>query len=120
MTPHMILWIIVGALIGAALYYDLKRIHDERKWNEFMGRPHKKLMTVEEIVKNYLVDNGFDGLCKESCGCDKDSIFCFDVCGMGCKPAKRYTGPCEDCPIFEFCDNQDEHKIDGVCYVEVE
>lgn len=40
MTPHLILWIIIGALIGFALYHDIKRRRDEREWEKFKSRPH--------------------------------------------------------------------------------
>lgn len=50
-------------------------------------------MTIEEIVKKYLADNGYDGLVMEDgeCGCTLDD---FQPCGEdfgGCEPA--YKGP---------------------------
>ncbi len=27
-------------------------------------------MTIREIIKAYLADNGYDGLCGEDCGCE--------------------------------------------------
>ncbi len=32
-------------------------------------------MNVHDIVKQYLKDNGFDGLCTEDCGCLIDDLF---------------------------------------------
>lgn len=48
-------------------------------------------MTVKEIVKDYLERNGYDGLCTQDCGCDKDYLF--PCCGEGfpehCVPAYK-------------------------------
>ena len=30
--------------------------------------------TVREIVREYLVANGYDGLCNDECGCDLDDF----------------------------------------------
>lgn len=50
-------------------------------------------MNVREIVKTYLEQNGHDGLCSNSCGCDKDDLFpCGNYPG-GCKPAKKRICP---------------------------
>lgn len=32
-------------------------------------------MTVKEIVIEYLKENGYDGLCNNSCGCGIDDLF---------------------------------------------
>jgi hypothetical protein len=46
-------------------------------------------MTVKEIVKAYLVEHGFDGLCISDCGCAIDNLFpCIDG-GSGCAPGYR-------------------------------
>ena len=31
-------------------------------------------MTVKELVKDYLEKNGYDGLCREGCGCGIDNL----------------------------------------------
>lgn len=55
-------------------------------------------MTVKEIVKKYLEDNGFDGLWSEyDCACKKDNLM---PCGgediLNCEAG--YLMPCpEDC-----------------------
>lgn len=40
-------------------------------------------MTVEEIIKDYLKENGFDGLCNSyaECGCNIDELI---ACGNDC------------------------------------
>jgi hypothetical protein len=61
-------------------------------------------MTVGEIVKKYLQDNGFDGLCSYECGCELDDLF---ACGgdnvFDCSPG--YKVPCdpETCPADGKC-----------------
>ncbi len=56
-------------------------------------------MTIEQIIKKYLKDGGFMGLCHpdEDCGCAIDDLFPCDLylCGTNCQPA--YLVPC-DCP----------------------
>lgn len=46
-------------------------------------------MNCKEIIKKYLDDNGYDGLCHDECGCLKDDLYpcgeCFDVCKPGHK-----------------------------------
>jgi hypothetical protein len=32
-------------------------------------------MNVGQIIKAYLDDNGYDGLCCEDCGCPKEKLF---------------------------------------------
>ena len=44
----------------------------------------EKEMTVKEIVKNYLIANGFDGLYGDECGCETSDLV---PCG----------GPCDEC-----------------------
>jgi hypothetical protein len=61
-------------------------------------------MTVEEIIKKYLVDNGFDGLCTNECGCFTDNLI---LCGgynpafSECVPGHAYVmnqgDTCEGC-----------------------
>lgn len=50
-------------------------------------------MTIEDIIKQYLKDNGFDGLCNPDleCGCGLDDLM---PCGgegvIDCEPAYRH------------------------------
>ncbi len=59
-------------------------------------------MTVKEIVKKYLEDNGYDGLCGEECGCDLPDIFACEY-AVDCEPG--YKVPCipETCPADGDC-----------------
>lgn len=61
-----------------------------------------KMISVLQIVKQYLRKNGFDGLACDGCGCGLDDLMpCVgDITGMvECKPAKRYAcdGTCSGC-----------------------
>jgi len=62
-------------------------------------------MTVKEIVLQYLVQNGYDGLSNGECICENADLMC--CCELGwtinCKPG--YKVPCDP----ETC------KVDGDC-----
>ncbi|MFW6121809.1 MAG: hypothetical protein ACOC80_13070 [Petrotogales bacterium] len=47
-------------------------------------------MTVKEIVKKYLKENGYDGLCNQDagCGCSIDEICPYEI-GLLCEPAYK-------------------------------
>lgn len=57
------------------------------------------MITVGEIIKKYLVDNGYDGLCSDSCGCGLDDLFACDTCDWDCKPAYKFKTDCDKCEI---------------------
>lgn len=64
-------------------------------------------MNCKEIIKKYLIDNGYDGLQNEAeCGCKLDDLIpcdgCFDMCTAGYIP---------DC---SKCDNKDNCEL-GFC-----
>lgn len=49
-------------------------------------------MTVADIVRKYLTDNGYDGLCTDGCGCSLDEFM--PCCSDGvpdCVPAYRVS-----------------------------
>jgi len=49
-------------------------------------------MTVKEIIKQYLIDNGFDGLCSEDCGCGVNDLICCNREFIeDCQPAYERT-----------------------------
>ncbi len=52
-------------------------------------------MTVREIIKKYLDDNRFDGLCGDMCGCEKDDLMCCDSNPADCVPG--YKKLCVNC-----------------------
>jgi hypothetical protein len=54
-------------------------------------------MTCKEIIKKYLVDNGFDGIVSEDCGCGINDLgSCFNGFDL-CAPAYKFIAK------FEFC-----------------
>lgn len=66
--------------------------------------------TVKEIVKKYLEENGFSGLCNLDCGCElKDLMCCKNEFISNCKIGQKHY--CENCDsdIKENCeiDNSD-------------
>lgn len=46
-------------------------------------------MTVKEIVIKYLVNNGYDGLCTDDCGCGIHDLNPCGECMCDCVPAKK-------------------------------
>ena len=50
-------------------------------------------MTIKEIIKAYLLQNGYDGLCNPDleCGCGNDDLFPCGECYEDCIPG--YIGP---------------------------
>ena len=63
-------------------------------------------MTVKEIVKEYLLAKGFEGLYADECSCEvSDLMPCFCCEGSdGCEPG--YKSPCdpETCPADGDCE----------------
>ena len=62
-------------------------------------------MEAREIIKQYLIANGYDGLYSFDCGCTVDDIApCSDSCFYDCKAG--YKTPCdpETCPADGKCD----------------
>ena len=52
-------------------------------------------MTVKEIVKKWLEDNGYDGLAGEDCGCKLDDLFCCQQEGVErCVAGHEVACPC--------------------------
>ena len=74
-------------------------------------------MNVKEIVKEYLVKNGYDGLCELDmpCGCGVEDLFACDEQEGECEPAYKRKD-CVDCPAIGFgCDVEDSRYSQG-CY----
>ncbi len=60
-------------------------------------------MTVKDIVKKYLLDNGFDGLAGDECGCEVDDLFPCDS-GHGCEPGVKVKCQPDNCPADGDCE----------------
>lgn len=64
-------------------------------------------MTVHDIVKAYLKANGYDGLCREDCGCGIDDL---NTCAMA--EAEDIPGDCV--PAYKRPATQEDYdEIDG-------
>ena len=61
-------------------------------------------MTVKDIIKQYLIDNGFDGLCNpdHDCACSIGELFCDYECRPDCQPAYYRTVTQEDMDNPDF------------------
>lgn len=71
-------------------------------------------MTVKDIIKKYLEDNGFDGLAGEGCGCLIEDLFCCDYVGPECVPGKKINCKEKDCNECQFpidCDGDADYVI---------
>lgn len=48
-------------------------------------------MTVKEIITAYLKENGYDGLCRDDCGCSlSDLVPCNGECWEDCEPGYKH------------------------------
>lgn len=56
-------------------------------------------MRIQDIVKKWLIDNGFDGLCTDDCGCEVADLM---PCG---EPYNCEAGHKIPCPGPEDCEN---------------
>ena len=54
-------------------------------------------MTISEIIKKYLVDNDYDGLAGDDCGCGINDLFLCECCNWKCVPAYRIKSDCDEC-----------------------
>ena len=55
-------------------------------------------MNVKEIVKQYLEQNGYDGLAGDDCGCLIDELFICDSCPDECVAGHRVDYGSPECP----------------------
>ena len=60
------------------------------------AEPAEEPENVLEIVRGWLKEHGYDGLCRDECGCGLDDLAPCDCAPYGdCKPA--YKKPCTNC-----------------------
>jgi len=69
-------------------------------------------MTVKEIIKAYLDEHGYDGLCNpdQECGCRKDDLCPFENVELDCQPGHKRRGDDGDWRIFAT--KESENKDD--------
>ena len=79
--------------------------------------PEKTPETVKEIVADYLKKNGYDGLCRDGCGCGLDCFMpCSDEIRHNCRPAYAKTQKCSECDSYDSCDFADSSETQKTCY----
>jgi len=47
---------------------------------------------VKEIVRQYLIEHGYDGLYSD-CGCSLEDLMCCEMPGTDCKPGYKVDDP---------------------------
>lgn len=71
-------------------------------------------MTAIEIIEKHLIDNGFDGLCKDGCACGLGWLVSCESDFSECQPAYRIKCKCEHCECdCEGKDDGQEHCFVG-------
>lgn len=71
-------------------------------------------MAVIEIVKKHLVENNFDGLCYEDCGCGIDDLAPCGNITEKCDAAYKHI--CTSCNYAITCCDNDGRDINGYCF----
>lgn len=74
--------------------------------------------TVRDILREYLTQHGYDGLCGgargDNCGCDLDDLGPCDASMLDCVAAYKVRRHCDDCKLLSCAANGDPG--DGYCY----
>ena len=73
-------------------------------------------MSIREIVIEYLSAHGFDGLCRENCGCRIEDLMpgMADECPcQDCEPGHAIAS-CDVCPAGDNCDYYGEGRGDCI------
>jgi len=60
-------------------------------------------MNVKELVEEYLLNNGYDGLCCDDCGCHLGDLMPCEGDIVGCQPAYKKPCNCDDRCVDEKC-----------------
>jgi len=53
------------------------------------------MKAVRDIIREYLVANGYDGLCSEECGCGLDDLMPCEYGIQHCVPAEKVIATAE-------------------------
>ena len=71
-------------------------------------------MMVIDIVREYLIANGYDGLCRvndyEGCGCKLYDLFVCEYPQEDCIAA--YANECKACSHLDYCDISEDDDYD--------
>ena len=69
-------------------------------------------LNVEAIVKQYLIKNGYDGLCDSDCGCSVDLLMPCGMVDFRCQAG--YKRLCKNCPNEANCES--DAREGGECF----
>lgn len=73
-------------------------------------------MKIKEIIKEYLNNNGYDGLfCPGECACKKDDLMPCDEYMMDCEPGYLIEKKCADAEYDWYIGAKKESKIEECC-----
>jgi len=50
-------------------------------------------MTVKEILTQWLIEHGYDGLCAKECGCTIEDLECCEGSCLDCVPGYKVLDP---------------------------
>lgn len=65
---------------------DLHRVDSVEELMEDFDNDEEKPMNIRDIVKKYLIDNHYDGLAGEGCGCEIGDLMCCNTPELICEP----------------------------------
>jgi len=68
------------------------------------------------IIRDYLIENGYGGLCNSEadwCACDVDDLNCCGENFAECEPCYKIKAQCDICEVREHCECPDEAEF---CY----
>ncbi len=66
-----------------------KQVEGALRFVDWLGESLQKVMNVYEIIKKYLLDNNFDGLFTDDCGCLVDDLMPCDCDCSYCEPGYK-------------------------------
>lgn len=64
-------------------------------------------MELYKLVKDWLLTNGYTGLCSDECGCELDDLMPCDEPDPTCEAAHKHY--CAECPMNGDCGTQNEY-----------
>lgn len=73
---------------------------------------NKAQISVKEIVKKYILTNGFHGLCGHDCGCPLNDLFTCGESGDSCVPGYCYKSIDPDMGTIIVADPQEYERME--------
>lgn len=80
---------------------------------------NKLLITVRDIVLEWLTTHGYDALCNDGCGCSIDDFMpcCYGENIESCEPGRRIIVTKEDAEYFDNDENSCDYEIGQELFV---